>query len=269
MDTDWFGVDSEGHVALFSTGENGILPEIAATEIGMPDIIDLIVQEQQIRCDLGDVLARQPDITMLNLEQVCNKLKEADLGKPRGQSTDAKGKLTSRSFCVETMDNGGELRVWVQQDELTKRRTAPLWDCLVVCADASIAAPLVPPGERGRGQARHMLCTSETDFDLLRIGEITVEELFKLFQEGVFSRGWTLPHIRFRRFGFFEYDCDDYCDNRYLIEAEPLNPVKADQLPLRVQEQIGSAFFPDISFARQDEIWPRRYYRCRTWRAEL
>lgn len=270
MDTDWFGIDGNGNVAVFSTGENGILPEVAATEIGMPDLVDLMLQEGLVKCELGDVLARQPNITKENLEQIADRISKRNLGSPRWKATDAKGAVTATSYSVEAMDNGEKLEVSVQQDELTKELSSFLWDCLFVCAEASVAAPLIPPGERGRGAPRQVRCTTTLDFDLLSVPEISLESALQLFRDGIISRGWTYPDLSLRRFGFFQYDTDDYCDNRYLpVTEQPLYPITIEQLPLRVQEQIASASFPDISFARKDEIWPRRYYRCRTWHAEL
>ncbi len=34
MDTDWFALDEEGHVGRFDTGEDGALPNRAATGFG-------------------------------------------------------------------------------------------------------------------------------------------------------------------------------------------------------------------------------------------
>lgn len=46
MDTEWFAMDEEGHVALFRSGEIGVLPETAADQTGFYDVWEYLSRDE-------------------------------------------------------------------------------------------------------------------------------------------------------------------------------------------------------------------------------
>jgi hypothetical protein len=80
MDSDWFAVDQQGHVAVFSTGENGHLPEFLneAGETGREalDLLESFLQARRVR----DVRGGTPERSLadLSFQDYCDRI--ASLG---------------------------------------------------------------------------------------------------------------------------------------------------------------------------------------------
>ena len=62
MDTRWFAIDRDGHVALFDSGEGGAVPETAGNEDGgFASTERLLGELGATKSELEDVLAVEPD----------------------------------------------------------------------------------------------------------------------------------------------------------------------------------------------------------------
>jgi hypothetical protein len=269
MDTTWFGIDADGFVAEFQTGENGILPEIAQQERDDWDL-HRILWSADIECDIEDVLEKKHTLTHSNLREIQRLSRLDDLGKPKWQSYGPDRKLSSNTFYVTTGEEGSKLEVSVTVTAQGER-SSELYDCLLICTDfPELLASFPTPARAGDGLLRLNYPGSKEKV-LALVPYVKLEELISLFDRGLVSSGWDWCSLDVQRFGVFKYKCTDHFSiaDKYELTSPPRRPVRIDEIPFPARELLQGVRFPDVSFARGDLVWPRRYYLCRGWGGEI
>lgn len=251
MDTRWYAIDRDGYLAEFITSENGVLPEVSSGEV---DLVSELIRDPGVNCDIDDIIARPPNITMKNVENLLDKCAQPISVKPYYSSYGPGQILQSQTYTITTEEDGIlELSL---TETVTGDRTTNIYEIVVSVAPKFLA----------QNTKWTRLRTDSTDHQLVLIGTTTLTELHALLETGEILHGWNHCYLDVDRLGVFSYDSEDKVrGNRYLLEKRTNAPVHISQLQPALQQLFSAINFPDVSFCRGDEVWPRRYYRCRGW----
>ncbi len=269
MDTSWYAVDSEGHIAEFETGETGVLPEIAAEENRNFDLLLILANTPSIDCYVADALEKKPNITVSNLKELSLAVSNKDLGKSAWQSFGADRKLSSNGYTVKAEGIDGVIEISVTE-EVSGKRSSSFYDIIVIGSDYAKLVEALPQTERPEANPLRLNCSVPSDKQLIFLPTISLQNLSQLLEQGLVEEGWDYFDLSLRRFGVFTYESGDYvCSDRYTFETAPHKPIRVNEIPERMRELIEGVRFGDVQFSRGEEVWPRRYYRCRGWHAEI
>jgi hypothetical protein len=92
------------------------------------------------------------------------------------------------------------------------------------------------------------------------------DELLRQLQSGGVKRTWIDADVSLARFGFFEYDYDDYnAQDPYKQCSRPAKPIRYDQLPQEARNLIGKFVLNDKDFSTDKDVNPDDYGECHRW----
>lgn len=106
---------------------------------------------------------------------------------------------------------------------------------------------------------------------------------FMSYYSGIQSRQWNqlrkagllhqcMQHrLEPGRSGIFEYDCEFHWDvgEPYLRNKSLDRPLHVNHVPVDLRAQLRGAYFADLNFAVDEEVYPLRYLRCFSWNNDM
>jgi hypothetical protein len=227
MDTMWFAVDSDGHVAVFESGEAGAVP------------IDAFVDEAELREAHDAIQALQPTQARLD---------------PRGFAAGAlPGFEHAREEQLERLN----------ASTIESRRPGEAPEAIKATVLMFLREPA--PDLVAKLRARELpavagicLVTSELDMAAFR----AIHELGLCTRCEVTYRDFDEQQLASH--GLFHYDhtCDNWISGPYARAAIPATPVRLDQLPEEVREHVVTF---DGKFADTVELQPAEHWSCESW----
>jgi hypothetical protein len=229
MDTCWFAVDKDGHVAVFDTGEAGAVPHRAYIEDAYA------VREALVQLIPRTAALQDPDGRTLP-----GQVERTDGGGPDHQWYGIRDReLTHLLVFLDSLDP--------VQGELARGRAVQLPSRRGV----AVYFASVPGALLGRlhdaGQCRGCYFHYRPD---PASGEENEE---RSADHGLFEYG----HL-----------CENWIAGPYGREEVPVNPVHVDQLPPRLREAVRAMTFPNLSFAETPHIQPIEHVPCTAWDSE-
>lgn len=211
MDTTWFAVDDDGHVAIFSSGEAGAVPEDAA---GDPEDDTLL-----------ETLAALP-VRGEEIVEPYRDLKDPATSHLGDDRTNHLTLLVDDPSVLGTQASAGRV--------------------LRAARGVAVHYDTVPPGLLARLHAAG--ACHGCFFDYRQDADADPGDLQALASRGLFLYGHT---------------CENWISGPYGREAAPSAPVKADQLPAEIREQL--KHLPGVRFAAQPFVQPAALGPCISW----
>ena len=259
MDTEWFATDQDGYVALFDTGEPGLMPNVLSDTHGLEycTIVDdvLLSSEPSVRYDLDDFFNLGPGTV----------LREVDFRGPRDTSLTPRIATIAEVTQIEDSEAGiktpgffSRVIEWGKGKPQRERRT---WhelhvDAICWLRDAAILQQL-PQTARLLHTGEHLAAW---------VPDCPAKLLRQLYDEnkvlGVMIERFYPPA---HRFGFYVYECDDYNEGPYDRVAVPRRPVKLSELPEAARFASQRVQFDAIRFAQIEKLQPVDYLPCYGW----
>ena len=244
MDTEWFGVDDDGHVALFASHDNGAVPH-EVTRHG----------SQAVERLLGMLPVDEDGLAVLDV----------DPSDWRGELTDQRAWELARSANVQEVWGQGEgvedLAAWLACEEAWPLlMNAHATGAYLRTEDAGgfALAPVVRLGH----QAPIFYYRAAHPGRLIRLlldGQVLGAEQLRL---SWWSGGWDVS-----RLGIFFYDHD-----HRLAESAPYTQVAAPARGLRLEalgpqalSRLGPIRFDGVRFAQTLQLQPAELTACASW----
>jgi hypothetical protein len=246
MDTEWYAVDRDGHVALFETGEAGAMPIGAHTE------------NETTRDDLASLVTEPPyrlldwlgDSTDEHHVELAAPPRPAEVDPPRRRQLFFRG-----------------------HDVFPKESRGPrLGPTLLFLHSLDALQALAEPHSFAHAPAAEGVAVLFFDLSLW-----TAEKLHEAGQcLGCFpwpgeGNPWDLSDDLPARLGLFHYRHDPKAENwisgRYLRKKSPARPLRVDQLPAEIREAIARVRFADLRFAEAEGIQPIPAFPCSSWQS--
>ncbi len=267
MDTVWFAVDADGHIAEFDTGEQGWLPawwqfprrEVAelVQEFGELHETDGYLVSDFVTHDLLSELARAVGWRLLASEKGDDSAhlhgeEQAVYGDcPRGTEVDPNS-LPKGSTAL------AEFEFWRWR---TQR--------------SSIARLLiaVPPDVTLGGEQ----LTYGGKFNLYRLEDISLNQYLDLHESQVCLGCYHSQYQRtnaLHRLGIFRYASSDLASRPYVRFASPQRPLEVTSLPIHLQQFFQMVQFPRLRFLDSREVFDQAQnlslgrYESSCWRFE-
>lgn len=237
MDTTWFAIDSDGHVAAFNSGEAGAVP------------LDAFVDEHEL-----------------------GPLHEALYELPRTEARlDPAGAVAGATLGHEhiTEDQLAKLRPAPPPSSTTTRADAPAYSDEVLMFLRELPADTLAKLGARELPATTGFCIVATSFDLDTFRSLherglctRCEVTYRTF--GTAQDGDDTPEIA--AYGIFDYDhtCENWMSGPYARRAVPSTPLHVDQLPASAREHLVT--FAG-RFADTVELQPAEHWPCESWQS--
>lgn len=231
MDSTWFAVDRDGHVAVFDTGEAGAMPGDAAT-----DEQDLAGRLQRVLPRTGKLHDPAPGLSTSGEQSERHRWFPDSEPKIRGvlmflESLDPVDAELNRGELFEVPSAQGVAVVWRELSRATYQRLHEQADCLY--------------------------CTYGGDVDDEEVEE--VEEV---------EDTWVTPSS-LANFGFYSYThvTDNWVAGPYARDLQPAQPITIDELPPDLGRQVRQVRFDDLCFRETTAFQPVEHVACDAWGA--
>jgi hypothetical protein len=239
MDTDWFALDEQGHIAKFGSGETGSVPKAyldafdIQTSIG--DVLDRFPRDENGRILVGGdremVIA---DTSLDNLWRLVEKT-EQQAGK----------------FLCNVGHLEGERQVWKPVYAPTVA-TATVWYAIIVVESESVTDELDFQGE---------IIVFGDQGDTFGLARCSLQSLLDASNDGTLLgfRKANLGDETLRALGFFAYKEGDLKDGAtcpYKRTYAPKKPVRIDQIPEQARSMLSIVRFDKVSFEDAQVIQP-------------
>ncbi|MFZ5832112.1 MAG: hypothetical protein ACOY3P_18675 [Planctomycetota bacterium] len=251
MDTEWFAVDRDGHVAIFSTGEAGAVPKSASQE--------------------GDVSLL---IELAELRPACGVLKD-----PSGHLPPVAGRQhvdplpasappadpPASSFLVRLglFFNGSRKSVSAQPSD-ANREAFISFPMLMFLRSRRLVEREIAAGE---GEV-----LPSTAYVAVHFPRLSFETHRRLHESGeclgCFYHFEEAPHADAASAGVFRYDHEfgeNWIAAPYGRTECPLEPLRIEDVPTRLRPQIESVGFSDLCFAETPFLQPVDKVDCFAW----
>jgi hypothetical protein len=254
MDTEWYAVDRDGHVALFESGEAGAMPVGAHTEHETHrDDLAKVVPEPPYR--LLDWLGDSTQEHHIELRNPARTDPSPRVGPDPSINLHAHYRIVvddDRSPASASKDGLGPTLLFLRSLDPLKSTAGP--DSFHHAPAAEGVAILfndLPAGVAWRlHEGGHCL------------------GCFRWPGEG---NPWDLHDDLPRRLGLFYYEHDPKAENwisgNYLRREPPDRPLRIEQLPSEIREAIARVRFADLSFDETVSIQPVAFLPCSSWQS--
>jgi hypothetical protein len=247
MDTEWYAVDRDGHVALFDSGEAGAMPIGAHTE------------HETHRDDLAK-LVPEPPYHLLDWLGEDNQEHHVGLDPPaRPVDRDRPGRRPlifrkhDQFFPDFREEKGlGPTLLFLRSLDLIEAEAGPYPFAHAPASEGvAVYIPDLSPWLAWKlHEAGHCL------------------GCFRWPGEG---NPWDLRDDLPARLGLFYYQHDPKAENwisgRYLRKEPPGHPLRIDQLPTEIREAIGKVRFVDLRFSEAESLQPIDFLPCDSWQS--
>ena len=246
MDTEWYAVDSEGHIGIFHTGEAGAVPESSyGNREEAPTVAELLrAANIAIEYDVDDLMAMQggPVLEFRRPSYMPESVSFSDATSCYGvlMLLADESLLGSHQPSASPAPRG----LWRTLFSRTPQPKAP----------EAVTVERIP-------NSKYLLGYVE--------GPVLVGQLQQWIQNGLVKKAWVNHSLAHTRIGIFEYEHGDAFENwiagPYLREEVPRRLLKLEQLPEQVRAHFESTRFELRSFVRDAAIDPREAGACSSW----
>jgi|GEM_PF-2515239 len=273
MDTHWFAVDADGNIGYFDSSEGGAVPitwQKTVLETRIEYVQDFLAKWQAIRLaaiaeiqTLGDTISvlevKMPGDAIENIAPLPDVLKLTDTARneylQRLKQYQCEEDVT-RIIEFLMLDKTFFLDDWILQfsseDSFNHifRELNGFEGCEPIVRFTGNAPVFYVYGS---------IINSNISLikKLVQRDKITEIKLIKL----PFRRDENPPH----ELGLFPYVQDSSAPLPYEKMAEPIVPLRLDDLPEELQDSISWTWFDTIRFAEADLIQPIEHMPCHTW----
>jgi hypothetical protein len=225
MDTEWFAVDGQGHVAIFVTDEGGSVPEA------------------ECYAEQGLIYSVQRDLARSRPYDMDDRMEAAD------------GKV----FWTEMVREGGTPHANHTELDLDQYSAGTLPQ-VVVWLTREEGLDLLPQADpdfvRFANPGVVLAYCENLDKESLRalrtrglLGRAWCNFEFEISRSGIY------------RYDFPSYEGQD----PYRRTASPARPIASAGLPDEMREGVEKLRFAEADFARDEELQPRDYVECIAW----
>ena len=263
MDTTWWAVDSQGHVAQFNSHEAGAVPETAGEPLHSLEMFYRLVQAGFAGTTLFvDDVFQQPD------------------GRLLYRQWDQPWQVVARELPEAPPDaeRASGYMLWLRDEAaiatLRERLAPPTAAKSILQRVASaLTAAVPPPSSPWRVTRLPAQGKTVVWVDSAEDGGPPVQHVRRLLEEGIVLRGimyqlWTLD---MERLGFFVYEherFDNWIAGPYERSVPPAHPVRFTELPPAIREVIGSCRLAEIDYRREPLVQPFDLGGAHTWNEE-
>lgn len=236
MDSTWFAVDEEGHVAEFETGEAGCMPESAGNDEGGAESL------------LGALVGIDPNQIEFYADDLCTS---AD-----GQAF----QFSWRSMVPEKI----KLR------KIERIYSAILWlkDDSVFDTEQFGELPEALFGNNPSSYSR-LIRLPNHKYVLAFANGLDKKSLLSFIKQGSVNRTWLGLEVSASRLGFYSYSHGDSFENwiagPFVKDQEPANPIKFEGLPEPIKKMVGSLRFQGVNFKIDHAVDAYQHDRCHSW----
>ncbi len=283
MDTEWFAMDDEGHVALFGSGEVGVLPETAHVQTGFYDVWEYLARDEYgiaVFAAPQALFPAGPDCRALqaHLEALAPAQREAVslLARDKRQTRKAltiDGVLPRQEMGMLVWlrepllsDESDEHVFWVGSRENPCYRIEGCLDSLrldahalvyVMCADLHDLLALLEQG---------LVVAWREMTDIYEMPDDWYPDLLGLYR---FEADWNSIPACARREACMPEFPPVY--RRKATPQQPRTALPAELLAARVSEPLERTekpfvqHLPQVSFARREDIQPADLVPCKGW----
>jgi hypothetical protein len=273
MDTDWYAVDRDGHVALLESGEEGSVPYVAHRQYWSELFDDLVVARiaasspAEPFAERAALLRRLASTTEPVEAQLVTAVLAGDepsrvvyadwleqQGRSRCDPAGGGDAWPLRQRCVFSV--GRELRT-IDPDALPAQ-----WDGVVRFANREYL-------EMFQSEVYHQEWR-ELDARLGMPDAVAIKDVLRYAFDDYWSAGaietaYLIEHPVEPQFvGLYEYACR--FSGPYARRAVPTEPLLVDQLPEPLRGRLASLALARLSFATSDELDPETFADCQRWR---
>lgn len=261
MDTEWFATDKDGHVAMFDTGEPGLMPKIIeeSNDFRYDGFVEEIFSEESasLAYDLADLFSYGKGTVIATPDRHY----PADISLEKRITTIAELTNVDGDDVVEE-SRGFFSRLVNWRSWGSPRRGYPKWsDIDAVCwlRDANVMKRL-PPKSRFLNVGDQVAAW---------VPECPARLLRQLYDEGLVLGVMAEEfYPAAYRFGLYVYESGDYDKGSYKRTAVPRRPVKAHQLHEYARFESERVSFTEITFTDTIDLQVADYLRCIGWGAE-
>jgi hypothetical protein len=256
MDTTWFGVDEDGELAIFETGEGGSVPIAYG---GPPD--STAWWDVFKACPLDDKHIRHVPIDGAALAALCTPdalQKNLKAHKAQSYSLNVVIRYADEAAVIEPEPDGPGY--WIEPLRFAgpdivvlypeglrwdKVETAVATGCVIGIAPPSDGMTMVDAEAEAQGLIRDQLVDAMPDY----------ERKYRLKPDDF----WPQKFL-----GFHFYDADDM-STIYDARRRPVKALKLADLPLDAEIRAGIVKFPGVRFAEAAAIQPVALMECGQW----
>lgn len=267
MDTTWFAVDADGNIGMFDSGEGGAVPEsntifrTAALQKGLDcawidDVHDLFWEwsresnEKVVRLNIPSAhILRGLGIDLDKLD------------------TNAKSTKKMRPRILPSSAS----TPWVNEQEISNPNSSgswgyahPCWLLVISGSESDIFKILNSHCLRNRDYIVRFLgepaliflphCPSTTLQMLTEKGYVRHAVLLEAYRHGLATL-----------LGLFSYRQDYSSPFPYECDGQPIQPLKLDDLPEKLQDVVTWNWFDKAQFSENRTLQPLEHMRCDTW----
>ncbi|HPF39354.1 MAG TPA: radical SAM protein [Phycisphaerae bacterium] len=257
MDTEWFAVDAEGHVALFDSFEPGVAPsnwfDAGLSEYHHLDLVGLIAkgnEPRDVTFDVADIVAMGPGRIFHGLygEEPKSLARSVISLEEFIRLHELRSPPRRRSLIDMLLG-----RTWRETTRLPSLFRGFCWLRDETVAERLGAGCLVLPTREHTFAFFDSVETANLA-DMFRVGDVlsfaTVDLTFA---------PWMA------RFGFYYFACDEYNGGPYDRIETPRTPCVISQLPASAQRVCNIVRFEDIQFRDVPRIQPFTHFPCRAY----
>jgi hypothetical protein len=245
MDSTWWAVDGEGHVAQVNTGEAGAVPAAA----GQPADADLIT----LLAEAGAPFE-------------CEDLFAAADGKLWLRDYGTNWREVSRDPVEASSENASYAAgylLWLRSD-VAMTSAPPPNPSLIGRLTGWMAGRTMPPSA---GDIRWPFLRLPVEGKSViwisawtNSEHPTLDDIRALAARGIIQRGWVYQkELDIERFGLFDYELatfDNWIAGPFERGAAPPCPLRLDDLPTAVREALNLCPLPDHDFRREPLLQP-------------
>jgi hypothetical protein len=243
MDTEWFGIDANGNIAIFDSGEGGAIPNsnYKLRQEAQLDGLDAFLLE----------MAKNNENRLLKLN-IAGELVAKSL------SLNECDRVVLSAGRIVGTPNGPQIKT----DKPTGSPVLDGWLLHLACDDV-ISQLQIEENDynyavRFAGEATIVYvreCKIQTLQTLITEGKVLAGKLLRNYHNGLASL-----------FGFFIYEHDDSgAQIPYTCIGKPLVPLCLDDLPEPLQDLVSWIWFDRLQFLDSEIIQPIEHMRCDTW----
>ncbi len=254
MDTNWFGVDASGNIALFDSGEGGAVPHSnyrlwQAAQIDGIDswLLEMVKDNAHHLLELktpNEVIAKG-----LSLQKLQDEINKAVLSAEKVYKT---------HYDLE--------KGTVKPLTSPRLKEARLWGWLLLLADDNVIPQLEIEEIEYNYIVRFAGKTTVVYVSSCRV--VVLQRLIEL--DRVIAGKPIDMHINglAEVFGLYHYLQDSGAPLPYTRRGKPLVPLRLDDLPDRLQDLVTWNWFDLLQFSESEVIQPIEHMPCDTWRSD-
>ncbi len=232
MDSQWFGVDDEGNIAMFISGESGAKPKHAVEEEDW-DTTTLPIY-------LDDFIAEQ-DGKIFSYYYGYRPIKEMDDRFSQQIESDCLAWFSSPQVLVQLQADPKQLIA--KKDQKSFRKNL-----------ADLIDPLNHP------------------LPIAVLKHASAQCLRELIKQKMIHRVWVGFRPETWRFGIFVFKHDTKYENRiagpYLPQQKPMHVLNFSHLPGEIRQRLCEVQFVGVKFTSCEMLQPFEYFECWSWVSE-